>query len=172
MKVTKIFKIETAHRVINAYTKRCAENIHGHSAQIEFTFEADCLDEAQMVIDFTIIKKNLKPFIDMFDHTLVICNEDIQLKNIVWHSNINKRWIVASFNPTAEMFAKYFYEVANWFFTGFVYNVKYWETSTGNAEFNKDDLFKDKLFKTFLVDASKEIKQENIEWQIIPKRKK
>lgn len=55
-----------AHRLRN-YKGRC-ENLHGHNWKVAVTVCAEVLDDAGMVIDFSVLKQETKRIIDRLDH--------------------------------------------------------------------------------------------------------
>lgn len=112
MLIRKLFKYEMSHRVVGAYTKRCSQNIHGHSYKMEYLFEGNEPDNAQMVMDFGFVKKYFHPFVDAFDHAHMIWNQnfDFEINHDMLHiEEHNERYIIAPFSSTAEMQAKMFY---------------------------------------------------------------
>lgn len=54
----------------------CSE-IHGHNWSFEFTFEAEELDENGFVIDFGELKWLRQWLTNAFDHTVLLCADDI-----------------------------------------------------------------------------------------------
>ena len=150
MLITKIFNVESAHIVRNCTSERCSHSIHGHSAVIEVTFEAKGLDNAQMVMDFGLMKKEIKSFIDSMDHCYLLCDRDKdEFRKFIKESC--DRWIELPFNPSAEMLSMFiFYGITKIlesirFSNGekkvSVYSVKYHETKSGSATCFKDDMF-------------------------------
>src|SRR4030042_3536061 len=55
-----------AHRLRN-YKGLC-ENLHGHNWRVEVTVCSEVLDNAGMVIDFSMLKQKTKVIIDLLDH--------------------------------------------------------------------------------------------------------
>ena len=108
MLIRKLFKYEMSHRVVGAFTKRCSENIHGHSYKLEILFSGNVPDDAHMVMDFGFVKKYFHPFVDSFDHSHMLWTGKrvVEDNYIVEH---NERWITAPFSSTAEMQAKMFH---------------------------------------------------------------
>ena len=65
--VTKIVKFETAHQLIDSYSKK-NQTMHGHSYRCEITFEGDVNKETGMIIDFKMNKEILQPIVDKYDY--------------------------------------------------------------------------------------------------------
>lgn len=149
MEIRKLFRGEMSHVVRNCSTQKCKLSTHGHSFVIEVFFTADHLDNAQMILDFSLTKKAIKQFIDSFDHCIVLWDKD-NLEYIQDMKKWSDRWIELPINPTAEMLAIYFCYMIN----KILYNTKfnngegnvtcskviYHETSTGCAIATPDDV--------------------------------
>ena len=150
MEITKIFKFEGSHVVRNCSSQRCSKSIHGHSYQVELTFEARHLDNAQMAYDFGLMKGTIKEFIDSLDHCHVICSNDSE-EYVKFFQTHNDRWIMVPFNPSAEMLSIF---IMRWVQiileqTGMnngedkslkIKNVTVWETATGRAKCDEQDV--------------------------------
>lgn len=108
MLIRKLFKFENAHIVRNCSTKRCSENIHGHSYKVEVIIESNYLDNGQMVYDFGLTKLYVKDIIDSFDHAITLWSTDKKdyVKAMQKHS---KRWILVPVSPSAEQFSRIFF---------------------------------------------------------------
>ena len=76
-----------AHQLIG-YEGKC-ENLHGHTFKVQVFVSGAKLDKIGMLIDFKMIKAELKKVIDEFDHT-----------------NLNDLPLFAEQNPTAENLAR------------------------------------------------------------------
>lgn len=147
MKIRKLYRIESAHIVKNAYSQRCSHSYHGHSGVIEVFFKADELDNAGMIFDFGAMKRTVGSFLDMFDHSAHLWNEDEE--GIKFFSSANERYIILPCNPTAENYSVLFRDcineiLANQKFYDGVHNVRcvgvrYHETATGYAESEEND---------------------------------
>ncbi len=99
---------DAAHFLTN-YEGKCA-NIHGHRWRVILAIKGD-LDNG-MVVDFNIIKKDLKELCDKFDHTFII--EKNSLDDVLFNLLNDKfKLTVVDFRTTAENFSKYFYDVLN-----------------------------------------------------------
>ena len=149
MVIRKEFRVESAHIVRNCTSERCSHSIHGHSAVIELFFESDQLDNAQMVMDFGLMKTSIKQFIDSMDHCYLLCDKDKpECKGFI--TKECDRYIVMPFNPSAEMLSLYIFKnvsnileltnLANGEQNVKLKAVRYHETITGYAECNEDDL--------------------------------
>jgi len=101
--ITKSYTTETAHIVRKAYTRRCRENIHGHMYQWEISLAAEPQANG-MVVDFGDMQE-IKALIDLFDHALVLWEEeDIEtLEFLTSHFN---RVLIMKQNCTAEHMAQ------------------------------------------------------------------
>lgn len=162
MKITKQFRTETSHIVRNCTSKRCSYSIHGHSYLYEIELTSDTLDNAQMVMDFGLLKGVIKEYIDSLDHCHLICSLD-QPKYVKHMKKYSDRWISLPFNPSAEMMALWILDVTNYIIESMVFNngenfiglhcssVTVHETTTGKATATIEDL--DKL--GHLIQANK-----------------
>ncbi len=61
-----ISRFAGAHNLRNFYGK--CENLHGHNWTVEAYVVADRLDEAELAMDFGVIKKHLNEVLDLLDH--------------------------------------------------------------------------------------------------------
>ena len=88
---------DSAH-FLSGYEGKCS-NIHGHRWKLEVTVQSETLEQTGqirgMVVDFGQLKDDIKKLADEFDHSLII---------------ENFKMIFVDFRPTAESFAKYFYD--------------------------------------------------------------
>lgn len=172
MKIRKLYRIESAHIVKNAYSQRCSHSYHGHSGVIEVFFKSDKLDNAGMIFDFGAMKTTIGSFLDMFDHSAHLWDKDE--KGIEFFSDVNERYIILPCNPTAENYCILFRDCINEILkkshkysgAGEVkcIGVRYHETATGYAESEEDDpvkySIKDiKFSPSTLNEASEDIKE-------------
>lgn len=107
-KVSTQASFDAAH-FLKDYPGKC-HNLHGHRWTVVIEVSSMTLDEGSMVIDFTDIKKELKMMADHFDHCLII--EKDSLKQETYKALISEdfRIVTVDFRPTAECFAKYFFD--------------------------------------------------------------
>lgn len=151
MIIRKLYKIESAHIVRDAYSRRCSHSYHGHSGVIEVFLKSQDLDKAGMIYDFGALKDTVGSFIDMFDHSVHLWVKD-KPENIEFFMKNNERYIVLPCNPTAENYSILFRDCINEIlnktqsYEGSVpvkcVGVRYHETSTGYAESEWDDPIK------------------------------
>lgn len=104
---------DSAH-FLYGYHGKCA-NIHGHHWKIVVTIKSEkLLDDPQnmsMIIDFRVLKNDLKVITDSFDHALII--EDDSLSKRLYQGLIDEGFKIINlpFRPTAENLAKYIYDI-------------------------------------------------------------
>lgn len=164
MEIRKKFKIETAHIVRNCSTEKCKKSIHGHSAIIEVFLTSNKLDNGGMIMDFSLLKRGIGAFIDLFDHSIVLWSKD----NDQYRQDMKRwsdRWIELSLSPSAENLALFFCAMANRIlrattFTngeGFIVcnKVIYHETETGCAIATEKDC--DSMLNSFDMTFSKSL---------------
>ena len=149
MIIRKKFNVESAHIVRNCTSERCSHSIHGHSAMIELFFESRKLDNAQMVMDFGLMKNTIKEFIDSMDHCYLLCSaESREYKDFI-KSNCD-RYIEMPFNPSAEMLSTFILAGVNFIIEHTQFNngetdvkcvsARYHETKTGFAQADNTDV--------------------------------
>jgi 6-pyruvoyltetrahydropterin/6-carboxytetrahydropterin synthase len=108
MLIRKLFKFENAHIVRDCSTRRCSENIHGHSYKVEVLLESNYLDNGQMVYDFGLTKLYMKELIDSFDHGITLWDgDDITYRDAM--KTYSQRWVELPVSPSAEQFARVIY---------------------------------------------------------------
>ncbi len=110
LKTTATF--DSAH-FLSGYNGKCA-NIHGHTWTIEVEVRANSLitagEKRGMVIDFSDLKKSVKALADRYDHTLIY--EQGSLRESTLNALREEGFSLTELpvRPTAENFAKLFYE--------------------------------------------------------------
>lgn len=104
---------DSAH-FLAGYIGKCG-NIHGHRWRVLLQVQSEYLREDSqqrgMCVDFSTIKEELKEIVENYDHTLLI--EQGTLKESTMGALADEGFSVISldFRPTAENFAKHFYEI-------------------------------------------------------------
>ena len=134
--ISKTYKTETAHIVRNAFSERCKFNVHGHSYKWVVSIKGEVNPESGMVIDFGALKP-VKDFIDQFDHSMILWEQD-DANFIQFFKNNTKRHIIMKQNTTAENMARLVHQwIDHWLFRIggelWVDKVEVWETETGSA---------------------------------------
>jgi 6-pyruvoyltetrahydropterin/6-carboxytetrahydropterin synthase len=132
VEVTIRHEVSIGHRLQN-YDGLC-RNLHGHNYLFEVTISGNP-DAVGLVIDFSILKDNLRDFLKQFDHAMVLENTD------PWKLTFQdqrQKMVVLSVAPSAENFASLVY---NHFVDigGSVASVRVQETSNAWAVSTKVD---------------------------------
>lgn len=127
---------DSAH-FLSGYNGKCA-NIHGHRWRVIIEVMSETVDsEGQtrgMIVDFGTLKENVKKEVDYFDHSLIIEENTLRQKTVEALNEEGFKIINVSFRPTAENFAKFFYDR----FKTMGYNVRratVYETPNNCAEY-------------------------------------
>ncbi len=172
MIIRKLFKFENAHIVRNCSTRRCSENIHGHSYKVEILLESNYLDDGQMVYDFGLMKLTIKELIEAFDHSIALWSGDDEnyLLNMKKHSS---RWVELPVSPSAEQFSRMIFLMVERVLacTGMVngerevrlHSVIVHETDTGYAQGFREDAYSE-LMGNIELENIKFSKQVQSEW--------
>lgn len=104
---------DSAH-FLSGYNGKCA-NIHGHRWTVEVEIKGDGLQQTGekkgMLIDFGDLKKTVKELADSYDHALIYESGSLRENTLAALIDENFRLIEVSFRPTAENFAKHFYDI-------------------------------------------------------------
>jgi len=161
MIIRKLFKFENAHIVRNCSTRRCSENIHGHSYKVEVLLESNYLDNGQMVYDFGLTKRYIKELIDSFDHSITLWSGD-DPEYITTMKHHSARWVELPVSPSAEQFARVIFLLVERVLmcTGMVngernvalQSIIVHETETGYAQGFREDAYSELMGKICLED--------------------
>lgn len=149
MIIRKLFKFEGAHIVRNCSTNRCKFSIHGHSYKVEVLIKSEGFDNGQMVMDFGLMKGNIKDLIDSFDHSYSLWDKEADdFKQFIYDNS--ERWVSLPMSPSAEAYSLMFFKMidamlkATSFANGetgvSLHAVRVHETDTGYAEASREDL--------------------------------
>lgn len=149
MIIRKLFKFEGAYIVRNCSSVRCKKSIHGHSYVIEVFFTSKGLDNGQMVMDFGLMKGNIKDLIDSFDHAYSIWDRETEPFQQFIHEQ-SDRWVSMPVSPSAESYSLMLLFIIDKIIKATEFNngekgvevssVRVHETTTGYAESFKPDL--------------------------------
>jgi len=106
-KVEKKFTLPIGHR-LSKHQGRCF-SLHGHNFTVLVGVKAELLNENDMVIDFSDLKRLTNEFLDMFDHSTVLNRfKDIEIAEKL--KDIGTRVILVNCDPTAEKLAEMIYK--------------------------------------------------------------
>jgi 6-pyruvoyltetrahydropterin/6-carboxytetrahydropterin synthase len=95
------------------YEGKCS-NIHGHRWRVVLEVQSEDLQadgqNKGMYVDFGDLKRDLREKVDYFDHSLIIEKGSLKPATLEALKSENFRIIELDFRPTAENFAKYFFD--------------------------------------------------------------
>lgn len=104
---------DSAH-FLAGYNGKC-RNIHGHRWKIVIEIYSESLQLSGqckgMLVDFGDLKRDLKTLADSFDHALIIEKGTLKTNTINALKEEQFNIIEVDFRPTAENFAKCFYDI-------------------------------------------------------------
>lgn len=104
---------DSAH-FLAGYVGKCG-NIHGHRWRVLVKVKSETLcEDAQqrgMCVDFSILKNALKEIVDRYDHNFLIEKGTLRETTMEVLKEEGFQFIELEFRPTAENFAKHFYEL-------------------------------------------------------------
>ena len=104
---------DSAH-FLSGYVGKCA-NIHGHRWQIEVEAAGDKLiargEKRGMLLDFGDLKSAVRTLADEYDHALLYEDGTLREKTIEALNEEGFRLISLDYRPTAENFARAFYDI-------------------------------------------------------------
>lgn len=129
---------DAAH-FLKDYVGKCS-NIHGHRWRVVVSIQSEQLSEdAQhrgMCVDFKELKDDLKSITDTLDHKFIYEKGSLKASTISALKEENFEMVEMGFRPTAENFAKYFYDcISNMGYD--VANVDVYETPNNCASYRK-----------------------------------
>ncbi|MCR5149130.1 MAG: 6-carboxytetrahydropterin synthase QueD [Eubacterium sp.] len=103
---------DSAH-FLKDYDGKCA-NIHGHRWTVSIDVEGSKLEESGpyrgMVVDFSELKKSLRKLTKALDHAFIMEEGSLKASTRAALEEEGFKLITFPFRPTAENFAKYFYD--------------------------------------------------------------
>ncbi len=103
---------DAAH-FLKGYNGKC-KNMHGHRWRVEVEICGEELNkEGQyrgMLVDFSILKRDLKNAVDLLDHKILIEKDVLDLKMLSFLEEEKYEYVKLDDIPTAEHLAKYFYD--------------------------------------------------------------
>ena len=119
---------DAAHFLTN-YDGKC-KNIHGHRWKVQISIYGELNNG--MLVDFGILKNDLKNLCDYFDHSFIV--EKNSLKKELYDM-LKEEFLIrdVNFRTTAENFSKSFYDELSTKYN--VYEVLVYETPTNCARY-------------------------------------
>lgn len=103
MKIAKEFRWEMGHR-LQCHKGKCF-NLHGHSYKLLVEFTGGVEDNG-MVLDYFDVKEIISPIVEELDHSVIISNKDVALKDAI--QKLNSDHVLVDFETTAENLCHYF----------------------------------------------------------------
>ncbi|MBQ8122646.1 MAG: 6-carboxytetrahydropterin synthase QueD [Ruminococcus sp.] len=104
---------DSAH-FLAGYEGKCS-NIHGHRWTVEVKIRGEELQSSGtkrgMLIDFGDLKKAVRGLADSFDHALIYETGSLRSSTLAALNEEGFRLIEVDFRPTAENFARHFFEL-------------------------------------------------------------
>lgn len=111
--LTTEHSFDSAH-FLAGYDGKCG-NLHGHRWRVLLTVQSETLREDQhqkgMCVDFAELKKDLRTEMDALDHVLIIEQGSLRESTMKALQEEKFQVVEMPFRPTAENFARYFYEL-------------------------------------------------------------
>lgn len=114
-----MYQLTTEHsfdstHFLAGYDGKCG-NLHGHRWRVLLTVQSETLREDQqqkgMCVDFAELKKDLRTELDALDHVLIIEQGSLRESTMKALQEEKFQVVEMPFRPTAENFARYFYEL-------------------------------------------------------------
>lgn len=112
-----MYRLKTEHsfdaaHFLARYEGKC-HNIHGHHWRVELEVQGKSLNRDRqqdgMLVDFSVLKQDLRAIVDPFDHTLIVERDTLSPALVSLLQEENFSLTEVPFRPTAEQFAHYFY---------------------------------------------------------------
>ena len=111
--LTTEHSFDSAH-FLAGYDGKCG-NLHGHRWRVLLTVQSETLREDPqqkgMCVDFAELKKDLRTELDALDHVLIIEQGSLRESTMKALQEEKFQVVEMPFRPTAENFARYFYEL-------------------------------------------------------------
>ncbi len=143
-RIQKSFHVPVGHRL--SKHKGLCQNIHGHNLKIVVGLRSESLDDNDMVLDFSDLKKIMEPILGTLDHATLFNETDYE--NIEYAKKMGYKIHSVScsnVDPTAEVIAAAIFGSVTQFLldTGdnirvTVNFVRVWENETAMAEYSRD----------------------------------
>ena len=182
MMIRKLFRFEAAHVARECSSRRCRENIHGHSYIVEVFITCSTLDRGYMVMDFILLEE-VKALVDRFDHAYSLWRgEDEEFKRFVYR--YNRRVVEMPVSPSAEVYSLVLFFLVEGILRDTVFkngegdvqlhSVRVHEPASGYAEAFREDLQlvdfsrDDVRFSSAILEEEKSIHPERADDHVYP----
>ena len=116
--IKKQMTFSAAHHLLN-YDGEC-ENQHGHNWLVEAYVKGNNLDKSNILIDYKVLKKEMKKVLDLLDH-----------------KDINELEYFENISPSSEILAKFIFDKLKETIPN-MSRVSVWETPTSCATYYED----------------------------------
>ena len=116
--IKKQMTFSAAHHLLN-YDGEC-ENQHGHNWLVEAYVKGNNLDKSNILIDYKVLKKEMKKVLDLLDH-----------------KDINELEYFENISPSSEILAKFIFDKLQETIPN-MSRVSVWETPTSCATYYED----------------------------------
>lgn len=129
-RITEEVRFCYGHRLME-YVGRCAR-VHGHNGRVEIVLGAESLDARGFVMDFDLLERSARAWIDAtLDHRLLLRHDDPLVPVL---TAAGEEFVALPGNPTAEFLAKMVFDRLR--AEGMpVVAVRFWETETSVASY-------------------------------------
>ena len=141
--IKKHFSFAAGHR-LSKHGGLC-KNIHGHNYDVWVTIRSPKLNESDMVMDFGDLKGIVQPYLNQYDHCLIVNQKDVQWMNPLVEEMKFKATIMdhEDRDPTAEVMAEVFFKFISDLFTRMfddvqVDQVEVFENPNSSAVYRED----------------------------------
>ena len=129
---------DAGHRLLD-YPGNCGVP-HGHTYKAEVMLSSDALDEVGFVLDFTELKDAVSKWIHhQWDHGFLLNDRDQELLTALKSLQRSKVFVFDNENPTAEVMAKYLFNVVRGQYGSIVSRVRMWESPNQYAEYFENE---------------------------------
>jgi len=108
-----------AHHLLN-YEGEC-ENQHGHNWLVEAYVKGNELDKSNILVDYKVLKRELKSVLDLLDH-----------------KDLNELEYFKEISPSSEIIAKFIYKKLKEKIN-ILTKISVWETSTSCASYFEEE---------------------------------
>ena len=127
---------DAGHRLLD-YPGSCGVP-HGHTYKAEIMLSAESLDKLGFVLDFTELKGVVSKWVHHhWDHGFLLNDRDQELVTALKSLQRSKVFLFDNQNPTAEVIAKYLFDVIREQYGPLVSRVRIWESPNQYAEYSE-----------------------------------